>query len=226
MPKAGEVALWPRPLAPSTIEVVWRALFCSRSSSSSSYPPWLQAHRSLFHQHLPAHVVGVLPQLQCTVYTSILACSRGFFVVPTTAASAPPCSPLAASVQPTDAHVLVVPRLVVAITWTQTSANGTRTTSRTHPVEPWTPQSLRLPQRSVPLQTTLWPHLRGHLIPYYCVCYPLLLFVTSNGTPITTNQDACYYWWSDLNHQQPTTRTSPKLAEADLCGLSRWRRST
>ena len=99
-------------------------------------------------------------------------------------------------------------------------------TSRTHPVEPWTPQSLRLPQRSVPLQTTLWPHLRGHLIPYYCVCYPLLLFVTSNGTPITTNQDACYYWWSDLNHQQPTTRTSPKLAEADLCGLSRWRRST
>lgn len=115
MPKAGEVALWPRPLAPSTIEVVWRALFCSRSSSSSSYPPWLQAHRSF--AFLPTSTSTRRRSTStASVYTSILACSRGFFVVPTTAASAPPCSPLAASVQPTDAHVLVVPRLVVAIT--------------------------------------------------------------------------------------------------------------
>ena len=65
MPKAGEVALWPRPLPPLAPSRLFGAL--SSAETAAILHGCKLTVRSLFYQHLPAHVVGVLPQLQCTL---------------------------------------------------------------------------------------------------------------------------------------------------------------
>ena len=104
------------------------------------------------HTHTHRRLFGALSLLLCCcgTATTILhgcCCSTPSFFVELTRVVPPPCAVWLPFRRPPShrrrqrTRFGAVVEVHAVVTWTQTETNGTKT-SRTHPVEPWTPQTV------------------------------------------------------------------------------------